>query len=76
MTDIDLEALAYEEAQRLMEKEFTFHNPYSRIIECDDIPYDQEEKFCQMVEDELALRGETIARQGKYFKICRYQRHS
>ncbi len=73
MTKSELEALAYDEAQRLLEKEFTYHNPYSRIIECDQIPYNQQDEFCQMVEEELKLKGETITRDGKFFKIDKFQ---
>lgn len=73
MTKSEIEALAYEEAQRIIEEEFSYHNPYTRIIECGDVPFNEEEKFCKMVEDELKLKGESITRDGKYFKICRYQ---
>ena len=69
----ELEAMASEEARRLYEKEFSYHNPYTREIEADGIPACLEDKFYQMVEDELLLKGEKIRRIGKYFKICKYQ---
>lgn len=74
MTKSELEALAYDEAQRLLEKEFTYHNPYTRIIECDEIPYNQQSEFCQIVEKELELKGEKITRDGKFFKINKFQK--
>lgn len=74
MTNSELEALAYEEAQRIIAEECSYYNPYTRIIECGDVPYSEEEQFCGMVEKELKLKGESIKRDGKYFKICRFQR--
>lgn len=70
-----MEALAYEEAQRLLEKEFSFYNPYSCVMEAEDIPYSEQEIFFDMVEEELALKGEKILRRRgeKYFKIAKYQ---
>lgn len=72
----ELEALAYEEAVRLLEKEFSFHNPYSRVIETEGIPYGDIETFCRLVEDELELKKEKITRDNKYpnlFKIDKFQ---
>lgn len=69
-----LEALASEEARRLYEEEFSYYNPYTREIFTDGVSFDEEEAFCRMVEQELANRGEKIERQGRYFKISRYQR--
>ncbi|MCI9246254.1 MAG: hypothetical protein HFJ30_03905 [Clostridia bacterium] len=68
-----LEAEASEEARRLYEREFHYHNPYTRVIETGGIPTSQVEEFCQMVEEELLRKGEKIHREGKYFKIERYQ---
>ena len=67
-------ALAYEEAQRLLEKYFTFHNPYACMIEAEGVPFEQQENFYQMVEDELLKKGERIKRDGPYFKIVRFQK--
>lgn len=69
-----LEAEASEEARRLYEREFSFFNPYTREIETEGISHSKEEAFCQMVEDELRRRGEKILRNGRYFKISRYQK--
>lgn len=71
----ELEAMASEEARRIYEKEFSYHNPYTREIESDGVPVGLEEAYYRMVENELALRGEKIFRDGKYFKISRYQSH-
>ncbi|MCI9087634.1 MAG: hypothetical protein HFJ32_03660 [Clostridia bacterium] len=74
LSTMELEVEASEEARRLYEREFHYNNPYSREIETNGIPYSQEEQFCQMVEDELRLKGEKIHRNGRYFKIDRYQK--
>lgn len=71
-----MEALAYDEAQRLLETSFNFYNPYTCIIETEGIPFNEKELFCKMVEQELALRGEKINRRGEYFKITKYQKHT
>ena len=70
-----LESKASEEAQRLYEKEFSFHNPYTVII-CDGIPFSQREEFYRLVEEELNSRDEKIIRpyNQQYFKIVRYQK--
>ena len=72
--DMDIESLAYEEAQRIMEECFSFYNPYTCIIEVEEIPFEQREHFCQLVEDELLERGERIKRDGPYFKILKFQK--
>ena len=72
----DIRALAYEEAQRLLETVFSYHNPYACIIEVGGIPFEKQETFCQMVEEELLAKGERITRSGAYFKIDRYQKQS
>ena len=72
--DMDIESLAYEEAQRIMEECFSFYNPYTCIIEVEEIPFEQREHFCQLVEDELFERGERIKRDGPYFKIIKFQK--
>ena len=69
-----LEALAYEEAQRLLEKCFSFYNPYSCEIDAEGIPFEEREKFYRLVEEELARRGEQISRRSQFFKIMRYQK--
>lgn len=74
MSTMELEVEASEEARRLYEREFHHHNPYTREIDTSGIPYAQEEQFCQMVEDELRLKGEKIHLNGRYFKIDRYQK--
>lgn len=73
MTQNELEALAYDEARRIIEEECNHYNPYTRIIECGEVPYGQQEEFCRRVEEELKLKGELINRDGVYFKILRYQ---
>ena len=72
----NIKALAYEEVQRLLEKCFSFHNPYTCIIETDiyGIPFNQKEEFCRLVEKELLEKGEKISREGEYFKIDKFQR--
>lgn len=71
---MDIIAKAYDEAQRLIEKCFSFHNPYSCVIEDDGIPFNQKERFYRLVEEELLEKGEKITRNGQFFKIDRYQR--
>ena len=70
---MDLTAKAYEEAQRLLEKCFSYHNPSMCEIYVEDVPFEEREKFCSLVEDELLVKGEKITRFGSYFKIPRYQ---
>lgn len=70
----DLHALAYEEAQRLLEKCFSFHNPYTCIIDAQGISFELREDFYRLVEEELLAKGEKIIREGEYFKIQRFQR--
>ena len=70
----NISVLAYEEAQRLLEKCFSFYNPYTCIIEAEGIPYESQEKFYQMVENELLEKGEKIKREGPYFKIVKFQK--
>ena len=69
----DMNALAYEEAQRLLEKCFSFFNPYTCIIDAEGIPFEKREKFYSLVEEELLKKGEKIIREGELFKIKRYQ---
>ncbi len=73
MENMELQAIASEEARRLYEKEFSYFNPYTREIDTEGIPYTQKEAFCRMVEEELLQKGEKIRRQGQYFKIDKYQ---
>ena len=73
MENYELEALAYDEAIRILEKYFSYYNPYTNIIEVGNVPYNYQERFCQMVEYELKLKGEDIKRDGRYFKILKYQ---
>ncbi len=70
----NIKVRAYEEAQRLLEKCFSFHNPYTCIIEAEGIPFEQQDKFYQLVEEELLKKGERIIREGEYFKIERFQK--
>lgn len=74
LSTMELEAEASEEARRLYEEEFHYYNPYTREIDTSGISSQQEERFCQMVEDELRRKGEKIHRNGRYFKIARYQK--
>lgn len=71
----NLEALAYEEAQRLLETCFTFHNPYTCIIDNEGIPFEKHEDFYRMVEEELLAKGEKIERRGAFFKILKFQKN-
>ena len=75
MKNIEIEALASEEARRLYEKEFSYYNPYTREIDAEGIPFLEREKFYQLVEEELLQKGEMIQRDGAYFKIMKYQRY-
>jgi len=70
----DIIGRAYEEAQRLIETCFNYYNPYTCIIEAEDIPFEEREGFYRQVEEELLAKGEEIRREGAYFKIKRYQR--
>lgn len=72
---VDLVALAAEEASRLYEANFHHYHPYTVVIETDGVPFDRVEYFCSLVEEELALKGEKIRRDGRYFKIEKYQAH-
>ena len=72
---LDLSALAYDEAGRLYENFFHHYYPFTVEIETTGVPYDREEAFCRLVEYELALKGEKIRRNGRYFKIDKYQAH-
>ena len=74
MDKMTMTAMAYEEAQRLLEKSFSFHNPYTCEIEAEGIPFNQREEFYKLVEEELLERGEKISRQGEFFKIDKYQK--
>lgn len=70
----DITALAYDEAQRLLETCFACYFPYTCVIEDYGVAFEEQEKFYGQVEEELLLKGEKITRNGKYFKIDRYQR--
>ena len=74
MDKATLTAMASEEARRLLEKEFSFHNPYTVVIEDEDVPFTQRDDFYSLVEEELNMKGETITREGQYFKINKYQK--
>lgn len=76
MDRAELEARAYDEAQRLLERDFSFYNPYTCIIEADEIPFGDRDRFYGLVEIELAAKGEKISRDGQYFKISKYQNTS
>lgn len=71
---IDITSKAYEEAQRLIEKYFSYDNPYTCIIDAEAIPFEMREKFYSQVEEELLLKGEKITRHGEFFKIDKYQK--
>ncbi len=73
MDNMEIYARAYEEAQRLIEKCFSFFNPYSCEIDDEGIPFNQREAFYREVEDVLFEKGYNITRNGRYFKIDRYQ---
>ena len=73
--ETDLVALAAEEAIRLYEVYFHHHHPYTVEIETDGVPSDRIDYFCRLVEEELELKGEKIRRDGRYFKIAKYQAH-
>ncbi len=74
MKKSELYARAYEEAQRLIEKSFSFYNPYTCIIESDGIPYEDKETFYNYVEQILKEKGEEIKRSERFFKIVKYNR--
>ena len=71
-----LKALAYDEAQRLIEKCFSFYNPYTCEIEAFQIDFNDRDHFYALVHEEISLRGYKISRQGAYFKIDMYQNKS
>lgn len=71
-----LVALAYDEAARLKEDCFNHYHPYTCWIEIPaGVSYADEDLFYSMVEDELKIMGEEITRDGKFFKINRFQSH-
>lgn len=74
MDSITLMAKASEEACRLLEKEFSFHNPFKVVIEDQEIPFTSRNKFYALVEEELRMKGEKITRDGQFFKIDKYQK--
>ena len=71
-----LEALSYEEAQRILEVYFSHFHPYTCTIETSGISSEYETAYFQLVEKELLLRGEKIYRDGAYFKILKDQKKS
>lgn len=73
MDNVQLEVLAYEEAQRLIEKEFWFLNPGVCEIYAEHIPSSQRDKFYQLVEEELVQKGEKITRYREFFSIDKFQ---
>ena len=73
MDEMYLQALAYDEAQRLIEKCFSFFNPYSNEIEAETVPFNLRDHFYALVQKELELKGQRITRRGAYFKIDMYQ---
>ena len=74
MNRAELEALAYDEALCLLETSFSFDNPYTCVIDLPpEISFNDESAFYRQVEEELAAKGEKIAREGEFFKILRYQ---
>lgn len=76
MNRAELEALAYDEAVRLKEKWFNHYHPYTCWIEIPkDVSFVDEDYFCRLVESELEIMGEKITRDGKFFKINRFQCH-
>ena len=68
-----LEVLAYEEAQRLIEKEFWFINPGVCEIYAEHIPSSERDKFYKLVEEILLEKGEKITRHGEFFSIDKFQ---
>lgn len=73
MDNLQLEVLAYEETQRIIEKEFWFLYPGVCEIYAEDIPSSQRDKFYQLVEAELTKKGEKITRYGEFFSIDKFQ---
>ena len=73
--ETDLVAMAAEEASRLYEKFFHHYHPWSVDIDTAGVPFEDEERFCRLVEEEIAAKGEKIRRNGRYFKIDKYQAH-
>lgn len=75
MDRAELEALAYDEAVRLKEVYFDHHHPYTCWIEIPaGVSYRDEDLFCKLVETELENMGENITRDGKFFKIDKFQK--
>ena len=74
MNKMEIEAKAYEEAQRLLETSFSFDNPYTCEIDDSEIPFSDRDFFYAEVEKVLSDKGEEIKREGRYFKICRYNK--
>ena len=75
-----LYAEASEEARRLYEKEFSYYNPYTVIIEDDGIPHNSRDRFYELVKTILLVeKGEHVSsnpENPKYFKIDKYQSRS
>ena len=74
LNTMELEGMAYDEAQRLIEVYFYACTPHTCIIESRNIPEEQREHFYRMVERELLLKGKKIRRKGGNFKIPEYQK--
>lgn len=73
MNEEELYALADEEARRLIETVFSFSNPYTCIIESDNIPFNLRDVFYDCVEEILEEKGyHIINRLGPYFKVKMY----
>ena len=73
MNRLDLYSLADEEARRLIEKDFSYDNPYTCVMDDEEIPHLDRDLFYQLVEDALKERGYLIInRRGPYFKIAKY----
>lgn len=76
MNRAELEALAYDEAMRLKETYFGHHHPYTCWMEIPaDVSFIDEDEFCMLVQLELERSGEKITRDGRFFKINRFQHH-
>lgn len=72
----ELEALAYDEAIRLKETYFDHHHPYTCWMEIPaEVSFVDEDEFYWLVQVELERQGEKITRNGKFFKIDRFQNH-
>ena len=75
MDKMELMAKAYEEAQRIIEKCFSFDNPYTCEIYAEEIPHADKDNFYAYVEGILNEKGYNIFnRRGPYFKIVKYNR--